>query len=61
MKTLLSIQEFGRTFGVSRSTVYRLKDKGEISFVRVGAAVRIPAEVADAWYASLSASSASTN
>ena len=49
MKSLISIAEFCETFGVSRSTVYRLAQRGEIPFVHVGRAVRIRAQDADSW------------
>ncbi len=58
MAALLTIAEFQRTFNVSRSTVYRLRDRGELSFVHIGRAVRIRREDAEAWYASLTGESA---
>jgi len=61
VKALLSIREFSERFGVSRSTIYRLKQKGEISFVHVGKSVRIPAAIADAWCASLTATPPNDN
>lgn len=53
MAHLMTIKEFQEEYCVSRSTVYRLEERGEISFVRIGRAVRI--EVADAqqWFAAL--------
>lgn len=42
-----------RTYNVSRSTVYRLRDRGEIRFVHIGRSVRIPREDAERWYDSL--------
>lgn len=53
MKTLISINEFLQTYGVSRSTAYRLRDQGKIRFVHVGRAVRIPAEDVATWYQDL--------
>lgn len=53
MKSLISISEFQDAFGVSRSTVYRLIERGEIECVRIGRAVRIRKEVADTWFSSL--------
>ena len=44
MTKLFSIAEVQDQLRVSRSTVYRLKDQGEISFVHVGRAVRVPSE-----------------
>ena len=56
--SLLSIKNFQDEFGVSRSTVCRLRQRGEIEFVHIGRAVRIKREVADRWYASLSSEGA---
>lgn len=53
MSTFMSIKDFQEEFRVSRSTVYRLKARGEIAFVRVGRAVRIKVEEANRWCASL--------
>ena len=53
MATLLTIADFRRTYNLSRSTVYRLRDRGELSFVHIGRSVRIPREVAETWFASL--------
>lgn len=57
MKALISITEFQQTFGVSRSTVYRLVERGELEFVRIGRAVRIRRDEAEAWCSSLSSTS----
>jgi excisionase family DNA binding protein len=53
MKALMSITEFQDKYGVSRSTVYRLVERGHIHFKKIGRAVRIPTDVAEAWYLSL--------
>ena len=53
MSALITIAEFQRTYNVSRSTVYRLKDRGHLTFVYIGGAVRIRRNDADQWYASL--------
>lgn len=53
MTTLISIAEFQRQFGVSRSTTYRLALQGAFPLLRVGRAVRIRQSDADAWFASL--------
>jgi excisionase family DNA binding protein len=53
MKALITISEFQETYGVSRSTVYRLVERGEFAFVHIGRAVRIRREDADAWFAQL--------
>ena len=50
VKALISINEFLETYGLSRSTVYRLNAQGKIRFVHVGRAVRIPSEDVSAWY-----------
>ena len=54
MAALITIAEFQSKYSVSRSTVYRLADRGEIQFVHVGRAVRIRREDADKWYSRLS-------
>jgi excisionase family DNA binding protein len=53
MPSLLTIAEFQRDYNVSRSTVYRLRERGEIRFVKIGRSVRIPREVAANWFAKL--------
>ena len=58
MPSLLTIAEFQRHYNVSRSTVYRLRDRDEISFVHIGRSVRIPREVAESWYDKLIGSEA---
>ena len=49
MNTLISIFEFQQMLNISRSTVYRLIERGEIGCVRIGRAVRIPSEDVDAF------------
>jgi excisionase family DNA binding protein len=44
MGALISISEFQQLVNVSRSTVYRLIEKGEIGCVHIGRSVRIPVE-----------------
>jgi excisionase family DNA binding protein len=56
MKSLMSISEFQANYSVSRSTVYRLEDRGQIQFKKIGRAVRIPVDEAERWYANLPAS-----
>lgn len=51
---LMTISQFQQKFGVSRSTVYRLRDRNVIPFVHIGRAVRIRTEDANNWYQSLS-------
>lgn len=53
MASMMTIKEFQATFGLSRSTVYRLRDRGEISFRKIGSAVRIPRQDAEDWYETL--------
>lgn len=53
MPALITITDFQKTYNVSRSTVYRLRDSGSIQFVHVGRSVRIPRESAEGWFASL--------
>jgi excisionase family DNA binding protein len=57
MKALISIAEFQGVFGVSRSTVYRLEERGEIEFLKIGRAVRIRREDAENWCRGLSTAS----
>jgi len=49
----MTIAQFQREYSVSRSTVYRLRDRNELSLVHIGRAVRIRREDAERWYASL--------
>lgn len=51
---LMTISQFQQEYEVSRSTVYRLRDRKLITFVRIGRAVRIPTADAKAWFQSLS-------
>lgn len=53
MPVLMTIREFQAAYCVSRSTVYRLYEKGELQFLKVGRAVRIKREDAERWFASL--------
>jgi excisionase family DNA binding protein len=49
MRKLLTLAQFARWAGLSRSTVYRLRRDGELQFVRLGRALRIDAAEARAW------------
>lgn len=49
MNTLISIDEVQRTLNVSRATVNRLLDRGELRRIHIGRAVRIPSEDVDAF------------
>lgn len=53
MRAFYRIAEFQHKYNVSRSTVYRLEQRGEIRFVHIGRAVRIPTEDAERWYAAV--------
>lgn len=55
MKTLISIADCQEMMGVSRSTVYRLVERGQLSFVHIGRAVRIRRAEAEALCAGNSA------
>jgi len=61
MNALITIEDFQKAYRVSRSTVYRLKERGELAFVHIGRAVRIRRADAEAWFASLSEASANQN
>lgn len=41
---LMSISELQEILSISRSTAYRLHERGQIRFVHVGRAVRVPRE-----------------
>lgn len=49
MNALVSISEVQRLLDVSRATVNRLLDRGELRRIRIGRAVRIPSEDVDAF------------
>jgi excisionase family DNA binding protein len=49
MYTLISISEVQRLLNVSRATVNRLFDRGELRRVHIGRAVRIPSEDVEAF------------
>jgi excisionase family DNA binding protein len=53
MAALLTINDFTNEYNISRSTVYRLRDKGAVPHVHIGRAVRIRREDAERWYKSL--------
>ena len=55
MPALLTIADICRHYNVSRSTVYRLRDRNELPFVHIGRSVRIRREDADKWYSTLTA------
>jgi excisionase family DNA binding protein len=53
MASLIKISDFCEEYSVSRSTAYRLRDSGAVPHVKIGRAVRIRREDAEAWYQSL--------
>lgn len=53
MAALITIQYFCEEYGISRSTAYRLRDRGEVPHVKIGRATRIRREDAERWYDSL--------
>lgn len=58
MALLITVLQFCDNYGVSRSTAYRLRDRGEVPHVKIGRAVRIRREDAERWYESLVESAA---
>ena len=50
----MSIKEFTKAYGVSRSTAYNLMSSGQLKTIKVGTRRLIPVEAAQAWFASLS-------
>jgi excisionase family DNA binding protein len=58
MALLITVLQFCDDYGVSRSTAYRLRDRGEVPHVKIGRAVRIRREDAERWYQSLAESAA---
>jgi excisionase family DNA binding protein len=55
MKKLLTIADFMALYRVSRSTVYRLFAKGNLTPVKIGSATRIHSDEAANWLAGLMA------
>lgn len=56
---LLRVEEVARTLGIGRSKVYELVSRGELPTVRVGKALRVPAEALRRWIGEKSAETAS--
>ena len=54
MPVLLTIADVCQSYNVSRSTVYRLRERGELRFVHIGRSVRIRRDEAEKWLASIS-------
>ena len=57
MPALISISDVQHRLNVSRSTVYRLMDRGEIRRMNIGRSVRIPSEDVDAFVQRLGSTS----
>lgn len=53
MALLITVLQFCNDYGISRSTAYRLRDRGEVPHVKIGRAARIRREDAERWYHSL--------
>lgn len=53
MSALMTIKDFGDEYCISRSTIYRLRDSGDVPHVKIGRATRIRREDAERWYESL--------
>lgn len=53
MAALIRISDFCLEYGVSRSTAYRLRDRGDVPHVYIGRAVRIRRVDAERWFESL--------
>lgn len=49
----LTLAQFGQRYQVSRSTIYRLAQSGNITIVKFGRSSRIAFDQAEAWAASL--------
>jgi excisionase family DNA binding protein len=58
-KRLLTIREFSRLYGRSRSRTYELIRSGELLAVKEGRSTLIPSDAAEAWAGSLKPTSAS--
>lgn len=58
MAALITIKNFCDEYGISRSTAYRLRDRGEVPHVKIGRATRIRRKDAEQWYQSLAESAA---
>ncbi|KPP89489.1 MAG: DNA binding domain, excisionase family [Erythrobacteraceae bacterium HL-111] len=58
MAALITVRDFCREYNISRSTAYRLRDRGDVPHVKIGRAVRIRREDAERWYESLAEQSA---
>jgi excisionase family DNA binding protein len=58
LSEFLTIREFSEAYRVSVPTIYRLKDRGELAFVKIGRASRIRRADAEAWARGLATTAA---
>jgi len=49
---LLRIDAAARRLAISRATMYRLIQRGEVPTIRIGSAVRVPADALERWVTS---------
>jgi excisionase family DNA binding protein len=57
---LLRIDDAAQRLSISRATMYRLIQRGEMPIVRIGSAVRVRAIELDLWVAGIRANSSET-
>ena len=57
---LLRIDDAAQRLSISRATVYRLIQRGELPIVRIGSAVRVRAIELDLWVAGIRANTSET-
>lgn len=55
---LLRVEDFCSRYGISRATLYRLVNKGELTLFKTGRATRVKTAEAEAWFNSLQRSRA---
>ena len=53
MRRAFTVEAFGETYGVGRTTTYQEIREGRLKAVKVGNRTLIPADAAEAWLASL--------
>lgn len=49
----MSVNEFCEIYAISRTTFYRLVQKGDLAICKIGSATRVRRSDADTWAASL--------
>ena len=57
---LLRIDDAAQRLSISRATMYRLIQRGELPIVRIGSAVRVRAVELDLWVAGIRANTSET-